>query len=157
MKNGVKTGWFFAVLAFSALACQAVSGIQERVSDTRQTLEAAATSIDQGRELLGTAQALTTQIGGQSLIPTALALATQLSESGMIETAKAVATEQGPAILSTARAIATQEGPAALDTVQAYATQFAQSTPAPDIPLIETDREALFQSSNLISVYHRFR
>lgn len=151
MNNGVKIASLLAIAAFTVMACQLVSGLQEQVSGTRQTVEAAATKLEQGQELLGTAQAFTTQVGGQSLIPTAQALATQMDQSGILETAKAVATEQGSGILSTARAIATQQGPAALETVQAYATQFAQATPAEDIPLIDAERDTFFQSASLIS------
>lgn len=146
-----RAAWLLAVLAFTALACQALSGARERASSARETVEFAATKIDEGRDLLGTAQALTTQVAGENIIPTAQALATQLGESGIMETARAVATEQGPGILSTAMAIATQQGPSALATAQAYVTQVSQGTPAEDIPVIEGNKEMFFQSARLVS------
>ncbi len=146
-----RTAWLIAVLAFTALACGVLNDVQGRVDTTRQTVEAAATRVEQGQELLATAQAFTTQIGGQSLIPTAQALATQLGESGILETAKAVATQQGPAFLSTAAAIATQQGSSLGGTAQAFATLIAQSTPAVDIPLAGGDLEMYTQSPVLLS------
>lgn len=143
--------WLLAILAFTALACGALSGVQERVDRTRQTVEAAATKIEQGQELLATAQAFTTQVGGQSLIPTAQAFATQLGESGVLETAKAVATQQGPALLSTALAIATEQGSSLVGTAQAFVTQVAQGTPAADIPVAGGEIEFYAQTPSLVS------
>jgi hypothetical protein len=162
----LRAAWLLAILAFTVLACGVLNDVQERAGTTRQTVEAAATRIEQGQELLATAQAFTTQIGGQSLIPTAQALATQLGESGVLETAAAIATQQGPAFLSTvaaiatqqgsaflstAAAIATQQGPSVVGTAQAITTQIAQTTPAADIPLAGGDLEIYAQSPSLIS------
>lgn len=147
----LRAAWLLAILAFTALACGVLNDVQERAGTTRQTVEAAATRIEQGQELLATAQAFTTQIGGQSLIPTAQALATQLGDSGVLETAAAIATQQGPAFLSTAAAIATQQGPSVVGTAQAITTQIAQATPAADIPLAGGDLEIYAQSPSLIS------
>lgn len=147
----LRAAWLLAILAFTALACGVLNDVQERAGTTRQTVEAAATRIEQGQDLLATAQAFTTQIGGQSLIPTAQALATQLGESGVLETAAAIATQQGPAFLSTAAAIATQQGPSVVGTAQAITTQIAQATPAADIPLAGGDLEIYAQSPSLIS------
>jgi hypothetical protein len=167
MRSSVfRAAWLLAILTFTALACGVLNDVQERAGTTRQTVEAAATKIEQGQDLLATAQAFTTQVGGQSLIPTAQAFATQLGESGVLVTAKAVATQQGPALLSTAAAIATeqgsaflstavaiatQQGPSLVGTAQAFATQIAQATPAADLPLVGGDLEIYAQSPALLS------
>lgn len=139
------------ILVFSALACQSLSRVGERVGSARQTVELAATKINEGGSLLGTARAIGTQMEGQGLVRTVEAAATQVGESGLVETVFAFATDQGPSLLSTAMAVATQQGPAAVDTVQAYVTQIAQSTPSPDIPVIEGEKEMFFQSGSLVS------
>lgn len=143
--------WLLSVILIFVFACRVFSGVQERVDKTRSTAESVATDIQQGRDLVGTARAITTQVGGPGLIQTAQALATQADESGLLSTAQAFATEQGPGLIETVLAVATQEGPAILETAQAYITQSSPGNAPEDIPIIDGQKEMFFQSSQLIS------
>jgi hypothetical protein len=167
-KQGFRHAWLLAVLITVSLACQVLSDIGERVQQTRNQVESAATDIKQGRNFLGTARSIATQVGNSEMLQTAMALATELGESGLLETARAFATEQGPGLIETvqgfatqqgpglvetAQALATQHGPGLLETAQAVATQAARASgnPPADIPLIEGEKEMLFASSELVS------
>jgi hypothetical protein len=152
MKLGkVRYLWLISILLIAVFACQAVSGVQERVDTVKSTAMSVATDVQQGRDLIGTARAITTQVGGSGLIQTAQALATQADESGLLSTAQAFATEQGPGLVETALAVATQEGPAILATAQAYITQASPGTAPEDIPIIDGQKEMFYQSAELVS------
>jgi predicted small secreted protein len=107
-KNIFRSLWFIVLLVATALACNAVSGLGEKVGDTRNTAEAAATEVKEGLNLLGTVQGVATEVGGSGLGKTAQAFATQAEESGLLETAQAFATQEVPALIETAQAAATQ-------------------------------------------------
>jgi hypothetical protein len=143
--------WMISFLVVFVFACRAFTGLQEDVETARDQVESVATDIQQGRDLLGTARAITTQVGGSGLIKTAQALATQAGEFGLLETAQAFATAQGPGLIETALAVATQEGPAILATAQAYITEAAPGDAPEDIPIIDGDKEMFFQSPEMVS------
>jgi predicted small secreted protein len=107
----------------ATLACNTVTGIGDRIGDTRGTVEAAVTSVGKGVDILATARAFGTEVGGSGLIETAQALATEVGDSGLVQTAQAFATEQGPALLQTVESVATEQGPAIAETARAFATQ----------------------------------
>ena len=160
--------WLMTLLLATTIACNLLSGIGERYSETKGTAQSVATRVQEGRDLLGTAQAIATDVGGSGLLETAQALATQAGESGFLETAQAFATEQGPRLLGTAQAIATEEGPRLIETARALATQEgprmrktaqAIATKAavtfgeapPDIPVVGGDKENFIGSSEMVS------
>jgi hypothetical protein len=152
------------VLMAASLSCNAIN----RVGDARETVQAVATSVSQGRDLLATLGAVGTQVGGAGWLETAQALATLAGESGLLETAVAFATEQGPSALATAQAFATEQGPAAIATAQAFATQQGPSAMAtaqayatqvagslgnlpPDVPIVDGEKDAFVKSLELVS------
>ena len=159
--------WLVAALVTLTISCQALGRIQERVGSTRATVESVATQIDEGGELLGTVravgtqvvgegfaetiQAVGTQVAGEGFIETAQAVATQVEDSGLAQTAQALVTQQVPGLMATAMSVATIQGPGAIQTVQAYVTEIAQATPAPDIPVVDGDKDLFFQSGSLVS------
>jgi hypothetical protein len=143
--------WLISFLFVFVFACRAFTGLQEDVDTARDKVESVATDIQQGRDLLGTARAITTQVGGSGLIQTAQALATDAGESGLLATAQAFATAQGPGLVETVLAVATQEGPALLATAQAYITEAAPGDAPDDIPIIQGDKEMFFQSPKMVS------
>jgi hypothetical protein len=149
--NIIRITWLVAILVSLTIACQALGSIQERVGSTRATVESAATQIDEGGAMLSTVRAVGTQVAGEGFVETIQAVGTQVEDSGLAETAWAFATEQGPGLMATAVAVATEQGPGAIATVQAFVTQIAQTTPAPDIPVLEGDKEMFFQSGSLVS------
>lgn len=158
-----------ALLVFTlSMACNALSRVQENVGEVRETAFAVGTEIGQGKEFLGTLEALGTQVSESDLVNTLQAAATEIDESGAFETAQAFATEQGsrlvqtaqafvteqgPSIQQTAQAFATEQGPELVETMQAAATQLpsALGEAPPDIPMIDGEKENLFTSSGLIS------
>lgn len=145
-----QAAWLALILLLAAsLACNTVN----RIGDTRETVQAVASSVSQGRDMLATIGALGTQVGSTGLLETAQALATQAGESGLLETAVAFATQQGPFAIATAQAFATQQGPAAMATAEAYATQVAGSLGnlPPDIPIVDGDKDAFVKSLELVS------
>jgi hypothetical protein len=149
--NIIRITWLVAILVSLTIACQALGSIQERVGSTRATVESAATQIDEGGAMLSTVRAVGTQVAGEGFVETIQAVGTQVEDSGLAETAWAFATEQGPGLMATAVAVATEQGPGAIATVQAFVTQIAQTTPTPDIPVLEGDKEMFFQSGSLVS------
>lgn len=146
-----RLAFLIVILGFSLLACRAFSAIRQDVASARETIQLAATKIEEGQDLIGTARAIGTQVLGEGLGETAQALATQFDDSGMLETAQAFATQEGPSLLSTAMAVVTQQAPGAIATFQIFVTESAQATPIPDIPLIDGNREMYFQSNDIIS------
>jgi hypothetical protein len=143
--------WLLSILIVFVFACRAFTGVQEDVDTARATVQSVATDIQQGRDLLGTARAISTQVGGSGMIQTVQALATEANESGLLATAQAFATEQGPGLIETVVAVATQEGPSLLDTAQAYITQSSPGNPPQDIPVMDGQREMFFQSPEFVS------
>ena len=139
------------ILGFTALACRAFGAIRQDVTSAQETIQLAATKIGEGQDLIGTARAIGTQVLSEGIGETAQALVTQFNDNGMLETAQAFATQEAPNLLSTAMAVVTQQAPGAVATIQSFATQSAQSTPIPDIPLTEGDKEMYFQSDAMIS------
>ncbi|MCI0518986.1 MAG: hypothetical protein L0Z70_01870 [Chloroflexi bacterium] len=129
--------WFILLLLAFALACSAVSGIGQKVGDTRNTAEAAATEVKEGLNLLGTAQGIATEVGGSELAQTAVAFATQAETSGLVETAQAFATQEVPALKETAQAAITQ------------AQELLGDAPA-DIPVLE-DKAEYVGTANMVS------
>lgn len=115
----------FLLFLVISIACSTVTGIPERIGDTRNTAEAVATQVHEGVNLLGTARAIATEVGGNGLIETAQALATEAGDSQFLQTAQAFATQQGPALLQTVEGIATEQGPELIETARAFATQEA--------------------------------
>ena len=158
--------FLISLIILLTIACQTIDSIGERADTVRATAASVATDVQEGRDLVGTVRAITTQVGGSGLIQTAQALATQADESGLLATAQTFATQQGPGLLATAQAfatdqgpglvqtvlaVATQKGPEVLGTAQAYITQSAQSGAPQDIPIIEGSREMYFTSPELVS------
>lgn len=161
-----QAGWLamMMMLMAASLACNAVANVGE----ARETVQAAATSVREGRDLLATLRVVGTQVGETGLLGTAQALATQAGEAGLLETAQAFATEQGPAALATVQAFATEQGPSAIATAEAFATQQGPSLAAtassyatqvagsigqlpPDIPIVDGEKDAFIQSLELVS------
>ncbi len=143
--------WLISVLVVTVFACSIFRGVQEGVDTAKSTVESVRTEVQKGRDLVGTARAITTQVGGSGMIKTVQALATQADESGLLATGQALATEQGPGLIETVLAVATQEGPAMLETAQAYITQSAPGNAPEDIPVIEGQKEMFYQSPVLVS------
>jgi len=157
------------LLLLVSLSCSLVNQVQEGVGEVRETAIAIGTEVGQGGDLLGTLQAVGTQLSESDMVGTLQAAATAVDESGFAETAQAVLTEQGPALvetfqaaatqveesgaLETAQAFITQEGPEFVETVQAAGTlipDLGGDAPA-DIPLLEGEKENLFTSSGLVT------
>ena len=143
----------FGIVLMTILGCSLFNGVSERISNTKATVDDVATKVEQGRNLVGTAQGVATQVGESDFLETVQNLATEVDESGILATIQAVATEQGPVILGTVQAFATQEGPALIATAQAVATEFSESqgTIPEDIPMINNSPEQFVANSRLIS------
>ncbi len=143
----------FGIALLTILGCSLFNGVSERLSNTKATVDDVATKVEQGRNLVGTAQGVATQIGESSFLETVQNLATEVDESGILATIQAVATEQGPVILGTVQALATQEGPAFIATAQAIATELSESQGSlpEDIPLIDGSLEQFVANSQIIS------
>lgn len=93
-----------SVLTMIALSCSIVS----RAGELKATGEALATSVESGREMLGTGQAIVTQIDESGIKETMQAVATDIGESGIKETVQAVATDiDESGIKETAQAVVT--------------------------------------------------
>lgn len=93
-----------SVLALIALSCNIVS----RAGELKATGESLATSVESGREILGTGQAIVTQIDESGIKETMQAVATDIGESGVQETVQAFATEVVESgIQETAQAVVT--------------------------------------------------
>ena len=136
-KNTFRLGLGIILLISFSLSC----GIINTVNELRSTVEDAGTYIEQGRELVGTGQALVTNVQGSGMVETAQALATQFDESGIKETAQAYATQFNNADY--------------LQTAQAVTTQFALSPDnvPEDIPLVEGEKNAFIASPQAISYF----
>lgn len=143
----------FVIALLIMLGCSLFTGIGERISETKATVDDVATKVEQGRNLIGTAEGVATQVGESGFLETVQNLATEVDESGMLATIQAITTEQGPVIRGTIQAIATQEVPALIATAQAIATEFSegQGTIPSDIPVIDSSLEQLVTNSRIIS------
>jgi hypothetical protein len=141
-KNLLRYAWFLILLVFVTLGCRLVS----RIGETRATVEAAATNAKQGLKVLGTAQAMLTQVDSSDILGTARAVETEIGASGLLETAVAAATQEGPSMLETAQAFATQEGPGLQETAKA-----AMGEPPADIPIIEGEKDNIVTGEFLVS------
>jgi hypothetical protein len=125
------------LLVSFSLSCNIIS----RTNEVRSTAEGVATRVEQGRGMLGTGQALATQVGESGYVETAQALATQVGESGLKETAQAYATQF--------------EDSGYLETAQAVSTQFSlspENVPS-DIPLYEGEKNAFVASPQVVSYF----
>ncbi len=144
---------FFLIALLIMLGCSLFTGISERISVTKATVDDVATKVEQGRNLIGTAEGVATQVRESGVLGTVQSLATEVDESGMLATIQAITTEQGPVIRGTIQAIATQEVPALIATAQAIATEFSegQGTIPSDIPVIDSSLENLVANSRIIS------
>jgi hypothetical protein len=134
--------WLIVFLVFASLGCRLVSGIGE----TKATLEAAATQAKEGITILGTGQAILTEVGDSALLETAQALLTEGFDSGLIGTAIAAATQEGPSMVETAKALATQTGPRLQETAQA-----SMGEPPEDIPIIPGTKDDHLTSEFMVS------
>ena len=140
MKKYQLTGLGVFVLAIT-FGCNLISGLGEQITDTRSTVEAAATQANEGLELLGTAKAVVTEVNPKALAETAQAVLTEAADLGLVKTAQALATEQGPGLIETA---------------QAAATQFSQDTPPPaDIPIVPGELGNYLAAPGFVSYFTR--
>lgn len=93
-----------SLLAMVSFSCSIVS----RAGELKATGEALATSVENGREILSTGQAIVTQIDESGIKETMAAVATDIGESGVKETVQSVATDIGESgIKETAQAVVT--------------------------------------------------
>ena len=173
--------WAALLVVSASLACNFINGIQQDVSEVRNTAvsvmtqaerlitqaEGMATAFDEG-DAVQTAKAVITEQGPVALA-TLQALGTQAAESGVLQTAQAVLTEQGPdaqatlkavgteaaesGAMLTAQALITQNGGDLLATAMALPTQvYDLSNPPDDIPLLpEEDTSNLFANESVVS------
>ena len=145
--------WIITVLVSATLGCGLFSSVGESITGVRATVGAVATDVQTGRDILGTAKAIVTDVGGSGLLQTAQALATGVGDSGFLSTAQAFATEQGPELQATLQAFATEQGPGLLETAQAMGTAAAPLLgPAPaDIPILQGELENLISTPWLVT------
>jgi hypothetical protein len=146
-----RLAWIITVLVSATLGCGLFSSIGERFTGVKATVGSVATEVQTGREILGTAKAVITNVGGSGLLETAQALATNMGDSSFLSTA--FATEQGPELQATLHAFATEQGPGLLETVQAMGTAAAPllgQAPA-DIPIVQGELENLISTSLLVT------
>jgi uncharacterized protein YqgV (UPF0045/DUF77 family) len=126
-----------SLLAMLALSCSVVT----RAGELKATGEALATSVESGREILGTGQAIVTQIDESGIKATMEAMATDIGGSGVKETVQAIATDMDESgIQQTAQAIVTD------------LPGFSGEKPA-DIPVLTDGVSDLVASSNLVSYF----
>ena len=145
--------WIITLLVSVTLGCGLFSAVGERFSGAKATVGAVATDVQTGRDILGTARAIATDVGGSGLLETAQALATGVGDSGFLSTAQAFATEQGPELMATLQAFATDQGPGLLETAQAMGTAAAPLLgEAPeDIPFVQGELENLVSTRLLVT------
>ncbi|MFC2025687.1 hypothetical protein ACFLUC_00665 [Chloroflexota bacterium] len=136
------------ILVVLCTACSLVSDIGETTGNIEETAHAVETSMQSGRELIETGQAIVTQVQDSELLRTAWAGATQVEESGLLETAKAFTTQEGPSILETAQSIASVQVPILQETLQAMMTRLP--TPG-DIPVMKGDKSNYIASPEGVS------
>ena len=91
-----RIAWFITLMVSVTLGCGLFTNAAEQISGVKETVGSVATDVQTGRDILGTAKAIVTDVGGSGLIETAQALATGVGDSGFLSTAQAFATQQGP-------------------------------------------------------------
>ncbi len=125
-----------SVLLIFSMAC----GLVSQVGELKSTADALATQAASGIELLGTGQAIATDIGESGIKETLQAIATDVDESGVKETVQAAATKFDESGMK--------------ETVQAKVTELPSlSGEKPqDIPLV-TEVEDVIASANLVSYF----
>ena len=97
--------WAALLVVSASLACNFINGIQQDVSEVRNT-------------------AVSVMTQAERLITQAEGMATAFDESDAVQTAKAVITEQGPVALATLQALGTQAAESGvLQTAQAVLTE----------------------------------
>ncbi len=136
----VKSSLYFLVLFFPlavGLGCQLVNRAMSPLREGRATAQALATELKEKAGIVGTVQAVVTEV----------------VESEALQTARALATEKGPEVEQTLQAFATQEAPRLEQTANAVLTAMAaaKGQPPEDIPLIEGDRKNFVSSSLFVS------
>jgi hypothetical protein len=152
-RNMYRIAWIISLLVSATLGCGLFSAVGERISGAKATVGAVATDVQTGRDVLGTARAIVTDVGGSGLLETAQALATGVGDSGFLSTAQAFATEQGPELMATLQAFATDQGPGLMETAQAMGTAAAPLLgEAPeDIPIVQGELENLVSTRLLVT------
>ena len=152
-RKSYRIAWLVTLLVSATLGCGLVTGVGEQISGVKGTVGAVATDVQTGRDVIGTARAIATNVGGSGLIETAQALATGVGDSGFLSTAQAFATEQGPELMATLQAFATEQGPGLMETAQAVGTAAAPllgEAPA-DIPIVQGELENLVSTRLLVT------
>jgi hypothetical protein len=127
----------FSLLAMFGLGC----GLVTEITGMKATAETVGTAVESGRELMGTGQALATQVGETGAKETLQALATKADESGIKETVQAAATQF--------------EDSGVVETMQAKATEFhisEEDVPA-DIPVMQGEKSTFVGSPQAISYF----
>lgn len=152
-KNPYRIAWVITLLISLTLGCGLVTNVSEQITGVRETVGAVATDVQTGRDIVGTARAIVTDVGGSGLIETAQALATGVGDSGFLSTAQAFATAQGPELMATLQAFATDQGPGLMETAQALGTAAAPLLgEAPeDIPILPGELENLVSTRLLVT------
>jgi hypothetical protein len=148
-----RLAWFITLMVSATLGCGLFTNVAEQITGVKETVGSVATDVQTGRDILGTARAIVTDVGSSGLLETAQALATSVGDSGFLSTAQAFATEQGPELQATLQAFATEQGPGLLETAQAMGTAAAPllgEAPA-DIPIVQGELENLISTSLLVS------
>ncbi|MBN1148106.1 MAG: hypothetical protein JXA78_12680 [Anaerolineales bacterium] len=138
--RGRKVLRYFALLSLLAmlgLGC----GLVSEFTGMKATAQTVGTAVEGGRELLGTGQALATQVQESGAKQTVQAAATKVGESGVKETVQSAATQI--------------DASGAVETVQAKATEFIiseQDVPA-DIPVMQGEKSTFVGSPQAISYF----
>jgi hypothetical protein len=166
MKSRVfRIAWAASILSAALMACNLVN----QITQTKQNVQTAATSVQQGEDLLATAKVEMTRVGGSGAVKTGQALGTQLAESGLKETVQAMATQfEQSGALATGEAVITQQAPGMFETLQAAISsgmpglvetgQAALTQGAPslgaapaDIPVMEGAKDDYFSTANSVT------
>ena len=136
-RKNYQLAWIITLLISVTLGCSVFSRVGQRIGGAQATVGAVATDVQTGRNILGTAEAIVTDVGG----------------SGFLSTAQALATEQGPELMATLQAYATDQGPGLMETAQSMGTAVAPMLgEAPtDIPIIQGEAENLVSTSFLVT------
>jgi hypothetical protein len=129
--------WAISILAVISLGC----GLVSQVSGLKSTAQSVGTAVESGRELIGTGQAIATQVDETGFKETLQAAATKVGESGLKETVEAAVTQI--------------EDSGLRETVQAMATDIFISPEdvPPDIPIMAGEKSAFVGSPQAISYF----
>lgn len=129
--------WAISILTIVSLGC----GLVSQVSGLKSTAQSVGTVVEGGRELLGTGQAIATQVDETGFKRTLQAAATRVGESGLKETVEAAVTQI--------------EDSGLRETVQAMATDIFISPEdvPPDIPIMAGEKSAFVGSQQAISYF----